>query len=323
MSLVINTTTPEGIVLAADSRQSYRNMKGMARIGSENATKLFQLNQRIGVGITGLTFLLENGLPKNLSQFIDEYKHEPDVEELEVEEAAHGLYELFNSKYEWEEQLNELEANITNDLQSKGMNIINVQRTDNQLQFTIQNPIGGIEEINAGLDPIELIVAGYNQDGSHQVFSCRIPGPVQKLRDSYDLDKQYGSSWIGQGDVVTRIVLGFDGRVVNLDFVKGALQTLGEEEIQRQLQGMEYTIQWGTMTLQDAIDFATLMIQTTSAIQRFSDGINADPGDMPGVGGPIDVAVITPDQGFVWVKKKKLSFEDSEIDLNNQSHLKL
>lgn len=59
MSLVINTTTPEGIVLAADSRQSYRNMKGMARIGSENAIKIFEINRRIGVGITGLAFLPE------------------------------------------------------------------------------------------------------------------------------------------------------------------------------------------------------------------------------------------------------------------------
>jgi hypothetical protein len=41
MSLAINTTTPEGIVLAADSRQSYRNRKGMARIGSDNVSKLF------------------------------------------------------------------------------------------------------------------------------------------------------------------------------------------------------------------------------------------------------------------------------------------
>ncbi len=54
MSLTINTTTPEGIVLAADSRQSYRNSKGMARIGSDNASKLFQLNKRIGVAVTGL-----------------------------------------------------------------------------------------------------------------------------------------------------------------------------------------------------------------------------------------------------------------------------
>ncbi|NYB52671.1 MAG: hypothetical protein HVN35_08960 [Methanobacteriaceae archaeon] len=316
MSIVVNTTTPEGIILAADSRQSYRNMKGMARVGSENAVKLFQINSRIGAGIAGLAFLVENGVPKNLSQFIEEFKHEDGVEDMEVEEVVQGLYHLFNRKYNWEDQLNDLEASIGNDLQSKGLKIINVQRKDNQVHFTFQNPQGIVEEINAGLDIIEVLVAGFNRDGSHQVFSCRIPGQVQKLRDSYQIDKQYGSSWIGQGDVITRIVLGFDGRIVNLDFVKDALGTLGEAEVQRQLQGMEYNIQWGTMTLQDAVDFATLMIHTTSAIQRFSDGINADPGDMPGVGGPIDVAVITPDHGFVWLKKKKLNFEDVEVDLD-------
>ncbi len=82
------------------------------------------------------------------------------------------------------------------------------------------------------------------------------------------------------------------------------------------MRNLEYVIQWGTMTLQDAIDFCTLMIQTTSAIQRFSDGIAADPGDMPGVGGPVDVAVITPDKGFVWVNKKKLNVGEAEIDLD-------
>jgi len=50
-------------------------------------------------------------------------------------------------------------------------------------------------------------------------------------------------------------------------------------------------------------------------MQRFSDGINADPGDMPGVGGPIDVAVITPDKGFMWINKKKLKFGSNEVEL--------
>jgi len=34
----------------------------MARIGSDNASKLFQLNKRIGVVVTGLVFLPEGGL---------------------------------------------------------------------------------------------------------------------------------------------------------------------------------------------------------------------------------------------------------------------
>jgi len=64
MSLAINTTTPEGIILAADSRQSYRNQKGVSRIGSDSASKLFLINNRIGVAVTGLAFLQENGIPK-------------------------------------------------------------------------------------------------------------------------------------------------------------------------------------------------------------------------------------------------------------------
>ncbi|MDO5835823.1 MAG: hypothetical protein Q4P17_04880 [Methanobacterium sp.] len=128
---------------------------------------------------------------------------------------------------------------------------------------------------------------------------------------------EFGSSWLGLGDVAARIVMGFDGRIQNIDFVKESIMTHGEQIILTQLRGLEYAIQWGAMTLQDAIDFATLMIQTTSAIKRFSDGITTDPGDMPGVGGPIDVAVITQDHGFVGVKKKKLRFADCKVDSDN------
>ena len=61
------------------------------------------------------------------------------------------------------------------------------------------------------------------------------------------------------------------------------------------------------MTLQDGIDFSKLIINTTSAIQRFSDGVVGDPGDVPGVGGPVDIAIITKDDGFKWIRRKELS----------------
>ena len=321
MSLVINTTTPEGIVLAADSRQSYRNMKGMARIGSENAIKLFQINRRIGVGITGLAFLPDGGVQRNVSQYIEEFRRSSKVKNMEVRDVARKLHHLFNDKYHWKDQMDQIKANIQNDLSSKGCAIIQMEMDEQSLKFSFRTPQGTIENGMARADPIEILVAGYNPDGTHQVYSASIPGSVQKLRDSKKQGMEYGSSWLGQGDVAARIVLGFDGRIQNVDFVKEAIQNQGEQLILSQLRGLEYAIQWGTMTLQDAIDFATLMIQTTSAIQRFSDGINADPGDMPGVGGPIDVAVITPDHGFVWVKKKKLQFADFKVDLDNEPFL--
>ena len=321
MSLAINTTTPEGIVIATDSRQSFRNRKGMARIGSDNASKLFQLNKRVGVAVTGLAFLPEDGVPKNISKFIEQFKHEVDTEKLDVKEIAEKLHYLFNKKYKWKEQLDKLPEQIKNDLKKQGCEILEINTEQYVVKFRFKDPQGNIKEGTGGVDMINLLVAGYNKDGSHEVYICYIPGEIQKKRDSKGKGKEYGASWVGQIDVVSRIVLGFDGRIGNLKFIKEATQSTGKEQINMQLRSLEYVIQWGTMTLQDAIDFCTLMIQTTSAIQRFSDGVQADPGGMPDVGGPVDVAVITPNKGFVWVNKKKLSVGNFEIDIDKEPDL--
>ena len=323
MTLAINTTTPEGIVLAVDSRQSYRNRKGMARIGSDNASKLFQLNKRIGVTVAGVAFLSEDGIMKNISKFIEEFKREESVEKLDVKDATEKLNNLFDKKYNWREQLDQLQEKIKTDLQQRGCKISEIKKEQNVVKFRFKDPQGNLEDGAAGIDIINFLVAGYNKDGSHEAYICYIPGNIQKKRDSKEKGKEYGSSWIGQTDVVTRIVLGFDGnRIRNIKFVNEAGKKYGQENINVQLRNLEYVIQWGTMTLQDAIDFCVLMIQTTSAIQRFSDGIQADPGDMPGVGGHVDVAVITPDKGFTWINKKKLKVGEVEVDLDEEPNLR-
>ena len=50
-------------------------------------------------------------------------------------------------------------------------------------------------------------------------------------------------------------VLGFDGRIANIQFAKEAMLIQGEPNIFEELKSLEYAIQWGTMTLQDGIDF--------------------------------------------------------------------
>lgn len=321
MSLAINTTTSEGIVLAADSRQSYRNRKGMARIGSDNASKLFQINKRVGVAVTGLAFLPEDDVPKNISKFVEQFKRETDVEDLNVRDVAEKLHYLFDKKYNWQKRLDKLPEEIKKDLIKQGCEVLNIKKEKYAIRFQFKDPQGNVKNGVAGVDSINLLVAGYNKSGTHEVYVCNIPGEIQKKRDSTAKGKEYGAGWIGQADVVQRIVLGYDGRIRNIKFVQESMTKYGEEEINKQLRNLEYAIQYGTMTLQDAIDFSTLIIQTTSAIQRFSDGITADPGDIPGVGGPVDVAVITPDKGFVWISKKNLKIGENEIDLDKEPKL--
>lgn len=308
MSLAINTTTPEGIVLAADSRQSYRNRKGISRIGSDAATKLFLINDRIGVAVTGLAFLPENGIPKNISKFIEQFKRETEVKDLSVKEIADKLHFLFNKKLKWEEELEKLPDQIKENFRKQGMEIIEINKEQYSLKFKFKDQAGNIKDGVAGVDGLVLFVAGYNVDGSHEVYNVYIPGDVLKRRDSNQKNMEYGANWIGQTDVVSRIVKGWDPRIFNASFVGEAVKQKGQPEIEKQLNGLEYAINWGAMTLQDAVDFTILVIQTTSAMQRFSDGIQADPGDMPGVGGPVDVLVITPD-GPKWIRRKELIVE--------------
>jgi 20S proteasome alpha/beta subunit len=65
MSLTICVTTPEGIILAADSRQSYSNVVRSMRIGSDSATKIFPVDDNIAVTVAGPAFLPD---PDNPSQ---------------------------------------------------------------------------------------------------------------------------------------------------------------------------------------------------------------------------------------------------------------
>lgn len=306
MSLAINTTTPEGIVLAADSRQSYRNQKGVSRIGSDSASKLFSINNRIGVAVTGLAFIPENGIPKNISKFIEEFKRETDTEKLTVEQVAQKLHELFNKKINWQEQLDKMPDQIKDNFTKQGLEIVEIVKEKFSIKFKIKDKLGNTKDGVFNIDGIVLFVAGYNEDGSHSVFNVYVPGEVHKRRDSGQQGMEYGANWIGQTDVVSRIIKGWDPRIFNTQTIADIVKKEGSKKIESELNSLEYAINWGAMPLQDAVDFTVLIIETTAAIQKFSDGIQADPGDMPGVGGPVDVLVITPN-GSNWIKKKELT----------------
>ena len=56
---------------------------------------------------------------------------------------------------------------------------------------------------------------------------------------------------------------------------------------------------WASFSLQDAIDYAKFLIRTTADFQRFS-------GNMPTVGGDIDISLVTNHRGFQWIAQKEL-----------------
>ncbi len=317
MSLVINTTTPEGIVIASDSRQSYRNRKGISRIGSDTAQKVFKINSRIGVAITGRAFIEHNGILKNVGTVIDDFieSNNNQLENMSIKEITKGLYNSLSDSYNIDKQFKILESKITHDLKKQGCKALTFSKTSNTLSFKFKSPIGTKQSGTAQIEQIYFLVAGFNADNTHEVNICCLPGDIQNKRDSRIKGKEYGATWLGQTDLVARIILGFDPRIANLESIKNN----DPEAVKKELRKLEYSIQWGTMTLQDGVDFSDLMIKTTSAIQRFSDGIVAEPGDMPGVGGEVDIAVITKKNGFKWINKKSITYQDKKIEMENEN----
>lgn len=321
MSLAINISTAEGQILAAESRQSYRNQKGQARIGSDSASKVFKLSSRVGATTTGPAFLPEKDVLKNISKFIDDFRRNNDLDSLNVKQIAEKIHIFFDEKYPYKSQINN-PPDLKLDLEKQGLKVIEVTPKDKFVEFKFKTPSGQIQTGRWAPDPLSLIVSGYDKDGAHSTYICYIPGDIQEKRNSNIKEKEYGASWTGQTDVITRIILGYDPRFMDALTMKGLVTSPNHgDQIAQAIKGLEYVISWGTMTLQDAIDLAGLMIQSTSAIQRFSDGIAINPGDIPGVGGPIDVAVITQEKGFVWINKKNLKVGDKELDLESIPNL--
>lgn len=305
MTLIINIVTPEGIIMASDSRQSERNIKEFTRISTNSANKLFSLNDRVIVGTAGLAFFADNtGIRKNVSEYIESFKKDNKLDLLTVEEIATKLQEYINKHYPWEKQLDISAQQLEIEAKQNGDKILSLERRDDSIDFKIKQPSGRIREGHLNIEPVNLLVSGYNSDGTTQTYEINAPGEKILKREN----NEFGCTWIGQGDVVSRLILGYDSKLFKVPIIK-AMGKKADDDLRTQIRGLEYFIQWSLITLQDAVDLAVFLIKSTSVMQRFADGISMDVGDIQGVGGPIDVALITKD-GIKWINKKEITYSE-------------
>lgn len=312
MTLVISTLTSSGIVLTADSRQTYKNQAGAIRIGSDNATKLFKLTDLCGVAISGRAFLNENNQPpKDVGYFINKFIKSEKLNGLKTKEIAEKLNKYLGDIFVSRE-MDTLKKHIEDEIKKVGGTDLNFPTTDSNLvPYSYKDKDGKDVSQTGWVETINMIVAGIDNDKVGRTYSVLIPKGVTNEKDT----QQCGAIWVGQTDVLARIVKGYAPEIGNLNFVKDALSK-DKTGTTDQLNKMEYIINWGTITIQDAIDFCVLMTRTTESIQRFSDGTFLSPGGITGVGGNIDIAIITPEKGFSWLKKKSFKSEGSELLLD-------
>ena len=108
-------------------------------------------------------------------------------------------------------------------------------------------------------------------------------------------DNGFGSSWRGIDSPFTRLYKGLD------PYIPQALSDAGldDEVIGRVMEVMrtfESVDVYDGMPVQHAINFAAYMLRTTIGYDFFQIG-------PPSCGGPLQLAIILPNDGFRWVER--------------------
>jgi len=146
---------------------------------------------------------------------------------------------------------------------------------------------------------IEFIVGGYDQGEAYgRVYLFKIPEAPAPIEQSAG-PGEFGMTFGGQGEMVHRLLAGFDPGLVGFLTQEFALDAGQAAAIAGKLSArFPNLVPFQFLPLQDCVDMATFFIQGTISLQRFSVGIR-------GVGGRVDVATITP-AGFTWVAQKAI-----------------
>jgi hypothetical protein len=147
--------------------------------------------------------------------------------------------------------------------------------------------------------PLTFIVGGYDTDAAYgRVFLFSIPtAPEPQEKNSDD----FGMTWGGQIEIASRLIHGFDPRLLVVLQEAGVSQQQ-LQELAGKLKQLEFMIPYQVLPLQDCVDLALFLIRTTAVAQKLAVVVR-------GVGGPIEVAYISGKSGLNFVQRKEIRGE--------------
>jgi hypothetical protein len=270
---------PQAVRGAADSRVE-REMTIVAGVKSRDGLIL------AADSMTTVTV----GTPRG-PQFIKAYEHGRKLfhmGELPIGAVTYGLGNIGTRSMEGLvlEACKQMDSDVT-DVEAVAQALYDHLRTEYDAAF---DGLGHEQKPACG-----FLIGGYSADEPlARLMEFEFPdaeGPTENLGP-----EDFGATWRGIDWPFTRLWRGFaPSMVARLQNEDG----IAEARIGELVDPLEIGLAYEGMPVQDAINFATYILDTTIGAVRFAPGVAP-------CGGPLQLAAVIPDDGFRWVAKPEL-----------------
>lgn len=272
MTIAVSIKVNDGIVLATDSASTLlaKNPSGVFGVINvyENANKIFNLHKELPVGI--ITWGSGSIGKASLATLIKDFRKmimgkDPDYQKWGIDIESYNI------------------ENIS----KKFKEFIYDEHYKKAFKDSEQKPTIG------------FLVAGYSS-GERMAEEWRLEinskgeclGPYQAREK-----ERCGLSWNGEPEAITRLYFGFSNGLPTVLKKSGIPDEKIKEIIENCRKELCAPMVFDPMPIQDVIDLAIFLVDTTKNFLRFIPGA-------PTVGGPIEVAAITKHEGYKWVARK-------------------
>lgn len=284
MTIATVYLSPEGIVLGADSTSSIPCDSGLHYFNFNQ--KLYEIgeNSTLGMLTWGLGALGSTSYRTLLARLADDLSNNPASSVMDVADRWTSKFWIEYSSFVLTQRCKQLHAKAKHDPTSLAPDQ-NQRTKDEEKEYdTLRTGVG-----------VGFCIAGYvlpdrNPEAAHVFFDPLSNNPPKPHLDSGNEITR----WWGVPNIIDRLIHGADSNL------KKALIDSGNwsgTEADLNTVIAQQTLVHGSLPIRDAIDYMYSCIHCTIKAMKFSN--------MPQVcGGPIEIAVITTDRKFRWVRHK-------------------
>jgi hypothetical protein len=285
VTIAVCYLSPEGVVLGADSTTTYGGGTATAHYYN-NAQKLFQIGQDSTLGLVawGLGGLITKSHRTLVALLADDLQAQPPKT---VEDVADRWVEQFWQAYS--DPNSPLSATFSECKRLAAKTpYVSGQASPTARTEAEEKQLAGLSQaLVAG-----FCIGGYLPTDRRAVAFEIVFDPLKGRPKPAEL--VFGSRFWGAPNMIQRLILGCDNGVK--DAIIGSGKWAGTRAELDALVG-NHALSHPVVPIRDAIDFVHTCIVSTIKAFKFSNYSQI-------CGGPIEIAVITTDRNFRWVKHK-------------------